>query len=102
MRSFPSKCAECRERAVYPDTLDTYAIEMDHDGRSYSVSVSNFEVAKCRNCGAIAYGADAARRLTDALRSVVGLLRPDEIRANREALALTQKDLARYLQISEA
>jgi putative zinc finger/helix-turn-helix YgiT family protein len=101
VRSFPTKCGECREREVFPETLDTYSTSMDHDGRSYFVSVSNFEVTKCRNCGAVSFGRDGARRLSDALRSTAKLLQPEAIRAYREAFGLTQKELARYLQISE-
>jgi hypothetical protein len=47
---------------------------MDHDGRSYDVSVENLEAAKCRNCGAVVLHRVALRRLSDALRSVVGIL----------------------------
>jgi hypothetical protein len=30
----------CRERAVYPATLASYAQEMEHDGRKYSVTLN--------------------------------------------------------------
>ena len=64
-----STCAECRHREVYPDVLETYSTSMDHDGRSYSVTVKDFEVTKCRKCGAIAFGNEGApqaeQRATD-------------------------------------
>jgi DNA-binding transcriptional regulator YiaG len=47
-------------------------------------------------------GRRGKRRLSDALRATAGLLQPGEIRAGREALGLTQKELANYLQIAEA
>ena len=102
MKPFPWKCGECRERAIYPAVLETYTTEMDHDGKTYPISVSSFEVMQCRNCGEIVLDDDANRRLSDALRSAVGLLQPSEIRARREKLGLTQKALAAYLQIAEA
>ena len=102
MKPFPWKCGHCRERAVYPVTLDTYTTELDHDGRKYPISVINFPVARCEKCGSIILDDAANRRLSDALRSAAGLLQPAEIRAGREALGLTQKELANYLQIAEA
>ena len=102
MKPFPWKCGHCRERAVLPVTLDTYTAELDHDGRKYPISVNNFQVARCEKCGSIILDDAANRRLSDALRSTAGLLQPAEIRARREALGLTQKELANYLQLAEA
>ena len=91
-----------RDSAIYPNVLETYNTELDHDGKTYPISVSNFEVMQCRNCSAIVLDDDANRRLSDALRSAVGLLQPTEIRSHREKLGLTQKTLAAHLQIAEA
>lgn len=102
MKPFPWKCGHCRERAVDPVTVDTYATELDHDGRKHLISVINFPAMRCANCGSIILDDAANRRLSDALRSTAGLLQPGEIRAGREALGLTQKELASYLQIAEA
>lgn len=102
MKPFPWKCGECRQRAVNLVTLDTYHTELEHDGRRYPISVANFRVAQCAQCGAMIFDDDANRRLSDALRSAAGLLRPTEIRAQREALGLTQKALASYLLTAEA
>src|SRR5690349_19485098 len=102
MKPFPWKCGHCRERAVYPVALETYTAELDHDGRKYPISLINFQVARCEKCGSIILDDAANRRLSDALRSTVGLLQPAEIRARREALGLTQKELANYLQTADA
>ncbi len=102
MNPFPWKCGQCRERAVFPVTLDAYKAELDHDGREYLISIANFAVARCERCGAIILDDAANRRLSAALRSAAGLLQPAEIRQAREALALTQKEMANYLQIAEA
>ncbi len=102
MKPFPWKCGECGQRAVHPATLDTYSAELDHDGRTHRITVGPFPVMRCERCGAIVLDDAANRRLSEALRAAAGLLQPSEIRAGREGLGLTQKELARYLQIAEA
>ena len=102
MRPFPWKCENCGKRAVYGDKHSLYTQSMDHDGRTYQVNVADLDVLKCRECGFVALENTALRRLSDALRETVGLLQPAEIRAHRERLGLTQRELARYLQIAEA
>ncbi|MGP0066583.1 MAG: type II TA system antitoxin MqsA family protein [Isosphaeraceae bacterium] len=102
VKPFPWKCGRCRERAVHPAILDTYTADLDHGGRIHSVSLSDFQVQKCQNCGAIVLDDEANRRLSDALRSAAGLLYPAEVRSQRESLKLSRKELARYLQIAEA
>jgi putative zinc finger/helix-turn-helix YgiT family protein len=102
MKPFPWKCGECGQRAVHPATLDTYSAELDHDGRMHRVTVRQFPVARCERCGAIVLDDAANRRLSEALRAAAGLSQPHEIRAGRQRLGLTQKELADYIQIAEA
>jgi len=102
MRPFPWKCGNCRERAINAATLPTYVAELEHDGRKYRVTVADLQVARCDNCGTIMLDDSANRRLSDALRTEVGLLHPAEIRAQRESLGLTQKALSGLLHVAEA
>lgn len=102
MKPYPWKCGNCRERAINPVTLPSYSADLEHDGRKYHVTLTDLQAARCDNCGTIMLDAAADRRLSDALRMEVGLLRPAEIRARREELGLTQKELAGQLQIAEA
>ena len=102
MGASPRRCLTCRRRAVVPTILPAYAVEMDHDGRKHDVAISNFRVLKCENCGAIVLDDEANDVLFDALRSAAGLLAPAEIRRQREALGLKQKELANLLQIAES
>jgi putative zinc finger/helix-turn-helix YgiT family protein len=102
MKSFPWKCGECSERAVRPVTIASYETELEHDGRKYRVSLADFDVARCEKCGAMVFDDVANRKLSDSLRTEVGLLLPAQIRGHRERLGLTQKELAGYLQIAEA
>lgn len=101
MKPFPWKCENCGNREVYSDTLGEYATSMDHDGRTYEVRVTNLDVVRCRSCGFVALPNPALRCLSDQLREVVGLMSPEEIRARREGLGLTQKEMAQYLQVAE-
>ena len=96
------KCMSCRERSVSPTTLSTYSAELEHDGRKYAVTVNDFRVLRCQQCGAIVLDDSANESLSRALRREAGLLQPEEIHANRETLRLTQKQLAGYLRISES
>jgi putative zinc finger/helix-turn-helix YgiT family protein len=101
MKPFPWKCENCGNREAYPDILGDYATSMEHDGRTDEVHVTNLDVVRCRSCGFVALPNPALRRLSDRLREVVGVMSPEEIRARREGLGLTQKEMAHYLQVAE-
>lgn len=101
-KPFPWKCGTCRERAVQPAVLPAYATELEHDGRKYPISLTDFAVLQCAHCKTVMLDDDANRKLSDALRSAAGLLAPAEIRRFREWLGLTQRDLAAYLRIAES
>jgi putative zinc finger/helix-turn-helix YgiT family protein len=100
-KPYPWKCAGCRERQVYPATI-CYETTIDHDGRAYDVRISDLEVPRCRNCGKLVMVDAANKQVSDALRRAAGLLSPAQIRQNREALGLTQKQLASNLQVADA
>jgi putative zinc finger/helix-turn-helix YgiT family protein len=101
MKPYPWKCATCRERAVHPATI-LYTAELQHDGRPYTVQVPDLQVHRCDRCGALTLDDSANRRVSDALRREAGLLLPAEIRRQREALGLTQKQLASALHLAES
>lgn len=102
MKLFPRKCGECRERAVSPVTLPAYTADLEHDGRTYQVTLTDLPALQCSRCHTIILDDAADEALSDALRSAAGLLFPSEIRQGRETLGLTQKELAGFLQISDS
>src|SRR5438094_660349 len=97
IRPFPWACGTCREKAVWPVTVD-YTAEMGHDGAMYQVTVPGLEVLECRQCQARMLSDESYEKLSEALRRQVGLLTPDEIKQQRKALGWSQQELADYLQ----
>ncbi len=101
MKTRASKCGTCRQPAVNPETI-LYTARITHDGREYDITVPDLAVRRCGNCGAIALSDEADERISEALRRAAGLLEPKEIRRRREALGLTQRQLADYLSLAES
>lgn len=101
MKPYPWKCPKCRTPAVSPARVE-YTANLDHDGRTYAVTLPDLEVHRCANCGNLQFTDASHERMSRALRDRVGLLQPEQIRQNREALGLTQKELAAHLGVAEA
>ena len=101
MTTYPRKCAKCRERAVSP-VIEDYSIALEHDGRSYVVTVPSLSILVCQNCGNRVLDREANQRVSDALRTAAGLLTPSEIKQYRLELGMTQKELAERLKIAES
>lgn len=89
-------CVACGGPIALGRALDTISIA----GRKTSVEVEGY---RCAACGEVYYTpdqADAAQRLAaSVLRKEEGLLPPEEIRAIRKRLALTQVELERLLGV---
>jgi putative zinc finger/helix-turn-helix YgiT family protein len=102
MKPFPRKCVDCRQRTVSPVILPSHQETLEHDGRKYTVVLEDFPVQQCANCGAMIFDEASNDRLVAALREAAELLTPEEIRQQREALKLTQKQLASHLRVSES
>jgi putative zinc finger/helix-turn-helix YgiT family protein len=100
-KPFPWKCGNCGNRSVVPATI-RYSIDMEHDGRTYSVTVDDLAAPRCERCGEVVLDDAANHRISDAFRQQIGLLTPQEIRGNRERLEKTQRELAAALGIAEA
>src|SRR5712692_9657094 len=90
-RPYPWKCGHCGERAVYPSE-EVYTTEVVHDGRTYTVTVPDLRLFRCRNCGEVILDTEANRQISQAFRQEAGLLMPEEIRQKRKALGLTQEE----------
>lgn len=74
---------------------------MSHEGRLHAVEVSNLTVPRCEHCGELVFNDDAEAQVRGALRRQLRLLTPQEIRAARTGLGLSEKNLADRLGVPE-
>lgn len=100
-RPFPWKCGFCGQRTIVREVFP-YSCECAHDGRTYLLTISDLAAPRCANCGEGLLDDLANERIDQALRDLIGLLSPEQIRHNREALGLTQEQLATNLGIASA
>jgi putative zinc finger/helix-turn-helix YgiT family protein len=101
MKAFPHKCSNCRKQSVSP-VIEDYSAALEHDGRSYSITVQGLSVLVCSECGERMLDREAGEKVNAALRTAAGLLQPHEIRQYRETLGINQKMLAEHLGIAPA
>jgi len=97
---FPRHCSRCGRETVVPVTID-FRTTMRYEGRAYEVEVASLEVQQCGDCGQRLFDVDAGGRISAAFRAKLGLLHPDQIRAGRKALGLTQEEFASHLGVAE-
>ena len=96
------RCPNCRNKTLAEVVLAGYVTELDHDGRTYPLHMHDVPVLKCSQCGSQALTHAASDMATQALREAAGLLTPEAIRAGRTRLRLTQKELAKHLDLAES
>lgn len=100
-KSYPHKCPNCREQALFPAVEDT-VVELQHDGVPYAVTVPSLDIGRCTACAEQTFSYDSTGRIEDALRVAAGILMPHDIVAARLRLALTPEQLAGQLGVHEA
>jgi DNA-binding transcriptional regulator YiaG len=98
-KKFPIRCLKCHAREVRPAVIP-YSAQKNHDGRLYDLHVPDLHVNKCGHCGAVYMSDDADEQICAALRAELRLLSPEDISANLENLALSQKDFAACVGIA--
>lgn len=101
VRIFSPKCSQCRQRSMVLESIP-YTTQIEHDGRKYQVSILDFLVPRCSNCSEVSIDREAEQGIDREFRREAKLLAPEQIRNNREALGLTQRQLAASLKIAEA
>lgn len=100
-RSFPKRCGKCGQKQMRLVTVP-YVTTIEHDGRPYRVEIPDLSVPRCANCQTLSIDDEADQQISAAFRREARLLTPDDIRAGREKLALTQKQFAHLLGVGEA
>lgn len=80
----------------------SYDAEIRHDGRVHKFTIPQLHLPVCQACGEGVFTVNVDDQISDALRSHLHLLFPEEIRAGLERLNMTQKEAAERLGIAEA
>lgn len=99
-RPFPWRCADCREKQVFPRATD-FSISVKHDGRLYDVHIPDLEIPTCQKCGGQVFSSREDDRITEALREQINLLKPEEIRRRRKELELSQQEMAEQIGVAK-
>jgi DNA-binding transcriptional regulator YiaG len=71
-----------------------------HDGVLHELHLSQFEVPRCQNREETIITSAADEQINDTLRSRLGLLTPEQIRAGINRLGLTSPEIAARLDVA--
>lgn len=75
---------------------------MEHDGRVFPLAIKQLTIMRCNHCNNQTLPEASFDLLINALREAAGLLKPDEIKSQRETLQLSQNELATLLEVPPA
>ncbi len=98
--TLPWQCIECGEKQVFPLATD-YSVSIKYDGRPHEVRIADLEIPTCRKCGEQVFSGKEDDRIRAALRVLVGLLTPEQIRDQRKQLDLNQEEFADQLGVAK-
>lgn len=98
-KPYPRRCAECGTVTVESVAIP-YKAEVKHDGKLHQFAIPKLKIDKCRTCGEEFFTSDTDEQITSGLRSVIGLLSPEEIRQRLRELGITQRTFAGQLRIA--
>ena len=100
-KPYPWTCGNCREKAVYEGVTD-YELDLDYDDRKYHIKIAGLRTPRCRKCDTVCIDSDANEQITLEFLRLAGLMTPEQIRTNREALGVTPERFAAALGIDGA
>lgn len=99
-KPYPRRCAECGKVAVAATTI-SYNAEVKHDGKLHKFHIPKLKIDKCQSCGEEFFTNSTDEQISASLRSVIGLLHPEEIRHQLGLLGISQRTLAEHLRIAQ-
>jgi putative zinc finger/helix-turn-helix YgiT family protein len=79
----------------------TYKTAVKHDGRTYALEIPDLEIPQCRSCRHLVTSHAVDDEVLQALRRLIRLLTPQQIRERREALGLSGTKLAQCLGVAQ-
>ncbi len=100
-KPFPRQCHKCGQQEVRP-VASPYTAEVKHDGRLHKIEIAELEIPTCQSCGERVFSRRVNNEISQALRSQLRLLSPDQILAKLRELGLSQKEMAARLGVAEA
>ena len=98
-KPYPRRCAVCGEVSVAKCHI-RYKAEVRHDGKLHTFSIASLGIDQCERCGEQFFTASTDEEINLALRSHLGLLPPNEIRAGIALCDVNQKEFAQHLGIA--
>jgi DNA-binding transcriptional regulator YiaG len=99
IRPFPLPCAECGKDEVWPSTI-AHDAEIKHDGRLYRLRINQLHVNQCSACGEVFFDHLTDTEISQALRTHLNLLSPQEIRDRLARLQMTQKEFGASIHVA--
>ncbi|HYV38188.1 MAG TPA: helix-turn-helix domain-containing protein [Gemmataceae bacterium] len=85
---------------VFPAKIE-YVLDVNHDGILHKVHIPELTVPKCVTCGELLFDNAADDQISNALRTQLGLLNPEQISQNRQALGMSRAELAERIGFTE-
>jgi len=95
-KPFPWYCSHCETPTVNL-RKQRYEFLQYHDGRRIPITIDDLPIPTCTTCQRTTLGASTLETIALETYRQLGLLTPDEIRANRERLGLTQQQMQAQL-----
>lgn len=98
-KPYPRLCTECGETAVMPAEI-AHDVEVRHDGRLHRLHIPRLTIDKCPRCGEEFFTNRTDDQIAAALRELLGLLQPQDIRRRVGEWGLTQRSFADRLGVA--
>jgi DNA-binding transcriptional regulator YiaG len=98
-KPFPRFCDRCRKWTVWPATI-AYDHQIRLEGQLHHVYTPQLVVPRCQECGELFFDNDTEKQVSQAVRTQLHLLLPEQIRANRESLGPSLAELADKLGVT--
>src|SRR5262245_52322130 len=98
-RPYPRHCAQCGNDVVYSACI-SYDAAVKHDGKVHQFRIPSLVLDKCQSCGEEYFTNSTDEQISAALRQLLGLLQPAEIREQLAQLGITQRAFAEHLRVA--
>ena len=79
----------------------SYTAKVKHDGKLYEFLIPQLVIDQCEHCGEQFFTNSTDEQISREMRAKIGLLQPEEIRQQLDALGLTQREFAEHLRVAQ-